>query len=117
MSFRLDGVMAATLKRLATEQGCAIGRLTRELIEEALRARTGRPAPRPFDPGDPDDDDDPLPDWGPAAEGCECHTHAPVVSGDPRLRHGEWQHCCPMHGGLGQACRRCVLLQHSSAAL
>ena len=110
MSFRLDGVLAERLRRTATAEGQAIGRLVRELVDEALRARTGRPPPRPFDPGDPDDGDDPLPDWGPVSEGCGCHEHAPVVNPDSRVRQDEWIHNCPVHSGLGRPCRRCKLL-------
>ena len=42
MSFRLDVVLVGKLKALASEQGCAVGKVVRELIEDGLRHR--RPA-------------------------------------------------------------------------
>ena len=114
MSFRLDVVMAERLQRTATEQGCAIGRLVRELVDEALRARTGRPPPRPFDPGDPDDVDDALPAWGPVVDGpCDCHVHSPVVASDSRICHDEAEHVCGLHGGAGRRCPRCKRIAHN----
>ena len=39
MSFRLDAVLVGKLKALAGEQGCAVGKIVRELIEDGLRYR------------------------------------------------------------------------------
>lgn len=39
MSFRLDALLVDKLKAAAIEQGCAVGKIVRELIEDGLRYR------------------------------------------------------------------------------
>ena len=110
---------AATLKRLAAERGHAVARTIRELIEDGYRyRRNGQPpAPRPFVDGADDDDDDPVPDWGPTDPAdCDCHQHAPAESTDSRVRKPEHEHTCIVHGGSGLRCPRCKRNSHNASS-